>query len=102
MIRRPPRSTLFPYTTLFRSKARQFDLAAAVVLVQQRLRLARIRHAQLLAAFLPRCETRGHEPPFDAAFAYKLIHLLEHLGGLQFLRRKAAHEIGRASCRERV
>src|SRR2546422_4496862 len=26
MIRRPPRSTLFPYTTLFRSKA--FDLSA--------------------------------------------------------------------------
>src|SRR2546430_11949457 len=25
MIRRPPRSTLFPYTTLFRSLARQFD-----------------------------------------------------------------------------
>src|SRR3712207_7123692 len=24
MIRRPPRSTLFPYTTLFRSKARQW------------------------------------------------------------------------------
>src|SRR3712207_9022821 len=24
MIRRPPRSTLFPYTTLFRSKAREF------------------------------------------------------------------------------
>src|SRR5258708_14160367 len=24
MIRRPPRSTLFPYTTLFRSQARQF------------------------------------------------------------------------------
>src|SRR3712207_7865996 len=26
MIRRPPRSTLFPYTTLFRSRQRQFDL----------------------------------------------------------------------------
>src|SRR3712207_9211335 len=26
MIRRPPRSTLFPYTTLFRSIAREFDL----------------------------------------------------------------------------
>src|SRR5438309_724694 len=26
MIRRPPRSTLFPYTTLFRSKMRKFDL----------------------------------------------------------------------------
>src|SRR5438309_10497435 len=25
MIRRPPRSTLFPYTTLFRSHATQFD-----------------------------------------------------------------------------
>src|SRR2546425_4824471 len=24
MIRRPPRSTLFPYTTLFRSRSRQF------------------------------------------------------------------------------
>src|SRR2546429_8897919 len=28
MIRRPPRSTLFPYTTLFRSRARLFRLAA--------------------------------------------------------------------------
>src|SRR5256886_13282657 len=25
MIRRPPRSTLFPYTTLFRSRPRDFD-----------------------------------------------------------------------------
>src|SRR2546426_2443823 len=36
MIRRPPRSTLFPYTTLFRSKealvsARVFDVAGRVV-----------------------------------------------------------------------
>src|SRR5256885_16065210 len=29
MIRRPPRSTLFPYTTLFRSRQREADLAAA-------------------------------------------------------------------------
>src|SRR3989475_8840953 len=28
MIRRPPRSTLFPYTTLFRSKERPIDLLA--------------------------------------------------------------------------
>src|SRR5256886_8864245 len=28
MIRRPPRSTLFPYTTLFRSRHRALDLAA--------------------------------------------------------------------------
>src|SRR3712207_6995057 len=31
MIRRPPRSTLFPYTTLFRSK----DLSGKIVAVQQ-------------------------------------------------------------------
>src|SRR5258705_3255376 len=30
MIRRPPRSTLFPYTTLFRSRARAQALAEAV------------------------------------------------------------------------
>src|SRR5258708_31905784 len=29
MIRRPPRSTLFPYTTLFRSRARTDELASA-------------------------------------------------------------------------
>src|SRR5256885_11404406 len=28
MIRRPPRSTLFPYTTLFRSRSAVFDLLA--------------------------------------------------------------------------
>src|SRR3712207_9391045 len=29
MIRRPPRSTLFPYTTLFRSRSRELDSEAA-------------------------------------------------------------------------
>src|SRR2546430_4464539 len=32
MIRRPPRSTLFPYTTLFRSQAAQILKSAEVVL----------------------------------------------------------------------
>src|SRR3989442_6791609 len=30
MIRRPPRSTLFPYTTVFRSRALQHDCGGAV------------------------------------------------------------------------
>src|SRR3712207_7648895 len=30
MIRRPPRSTLFPYTTLFRSRAERMRLAFAI------------------------------------------------------------------------
>src|SRR2546430_11296578 len=35
MIRRPPRSTLFPYTTLFRSEARQAKRDRLVVSVEQ-------------------------------------------------------------------
>src|SRR2546430_3998312 len=41
MIRRPPRSTLFPYTTLFRSRAAA--AGAAAVGVGQRVRLATVR-----------------------------------------------------------
>src|SRR3989449_8521802 len=33
MIRRPPRSTLFPYTTLFRSMQRVFNCGIGMVLV---------------------------------------------------------------------
>src|SRR5438270_6883562 len=33
MIRRPPRSTLFPYTTLFRSKGAQLDVCTADIIV---------------------------------------------------------------------
>src|SRR5260370_24101349 len=36
MIRRPPRSTLFPYTTLFRSRQRQDVVAVAVHVVGDR------------------------------------------------------------------
>src|SRR2546430_12537951 len=45
MIRRPPRSTLFPYTTLFRSSGDQ-----GAVLQQPRARLARRGRAQRYAA----------------------------------------------------
>src|SRR2546430_9255955 len=38
MIRRPPRSTLFPYTTLFRSPALRLPLAAAFPFVHQPMR----------------------------------------------------------------
>src|SRR2546429_4659589 len=34
MIRRPPRSTLFPYTTLFRSEILEFNLAGPVLAVR--------------------------------------------------------------------
>src|SRR3712207_7562125 len=41
MIRRPPRSTLFPYTTLFRSEATGTSLAAIVLIAA----LATVTHA---------------------------------------------------------
>src|SRR3712207_8368940 len=43
MIRRPPRSTLFPYTTLFRSAADQLDLAVRNVRVLARAAVSMVR-----------------------------------------------------------
>src|SRR3712207_7233610 len=43
MIRRPPRSTLFPYTTLFRSAG---NFARAVTLIEENLPLIRDHGAQ--------------------------------------------------------
>src|SRR2546425_11106654 len=40
MIRRPPRSTLFPYTTLFRSRARVLPTPRAGALLRRRRALA--------------------------------------------------------------
>src|SRR3712207_8528943 len=49
MIRRPPRSTLFPYTTLFRSRADDADIRALIAEMdgglEQRRRLADARRA---------------------------------------------------------
>src|SRR2546427_8661854 len=60
MIRRPPRSTLFPYTTLFRSRSRrelfpEAPLAAPVDIVTGAL--AEAREAEPLVH-----DVRGHEP----------------------------------------
>src|SRR5437763_4646929 len=48
MIRRPPRSTLFPYTTLFRSQTQteRYQIALRQALEQQRVAAARL--AQVL------------------------------------------------------
>src|SRR2546430_13037516 len=43
MIRRPPRSTLFPYTTLFRSD-RQLDVHAAALDRDHRVCIHRVAH----------------------------------------------------------
>src|SRR5256885_6469053 len=63
MIRRPPRSTLFPYTTLFRStgSVHGFDRRALLrrKIEQVQLRHARLREPQRLAG--PRSEEHTSE-----------------------------------------
>src|SRR3712207_7924430 len=44
MIRRPPRSTLFPYTTLFRSRIDGLELSAVCDVVEERAREAGARY----------------------------------------------------------
>src|SRR2546426_12045904 len=46
MIRRPPRSTLFPYTTLFRSRRAGSDREARVLAARAQAEQGRDRHAR--------------------------------------------------------
>src|SRR2546429_6079168 len=57
MIRRPPRSTLFPYTTLFRSREmlRRFERFFHKSLVNHELRFVLANQA-----FLPSCDLLPH------------------------------------------
>src|SRR3989442_15400276 len=98
MIRRPPRSTLFPYTTLFRSGGRihetfdtefdggPIDLGAVV---EEDVLLERERVEKAVGRALPRLGGVAHELAVgrDVDEAAPDVH---------------RDQIGRASCRERV
>src|SRR3712207_9286515 len=81
MIRRPPRSTLFPYTTLFRSNA---VVSGRAKLVMCDLREDSPTKGELQEVFLGEDNYVLVQMPPGIANGYK------------------AYEIGRASCRERV
>src|SRR2546429_2983901 len=74
MIRRPPRSTLFPYTTLFRSPAAR--LAAVLLAVDAPLRqrpgLPELRRpgADQLAAGLLRCQPDRKSTRLNSSHGY--------------------------------
>src|SRR3712207_9141211 len=100
MIRRPPRSTLFPYTTLFRS-ARVEPL------------LRRIRNSMAGAGLVPEsakgeCNLGQHEIAFRYADALTCAdhHVVYKNGAKEIAAQEGVSitfmEIGRASCRERV
>src|SRR3712207_9323878 len=105
MIRRPPRSTLFPYTTLFRSEEVWLPDDPDPVI------LPRTSEALYL---LQRVRDEAHR--FAITYhrqkrsSTMLVSLLDDVPGLGDTRRKALmkrfgsvkRQIGRASCRERV
>src|SRR2546430_12733076 len=77
MIRRPPRSTLFPYTTLFRSRARRLLWARAVrddELVGLEVQVGRLRGL--------RVEPDG-QPELRARPAHRRVRSEEHTSALQ-------------------
>src|SRR2546425_7283261 len=75
MIRRPPRSTLFPYTTLFRSR-RQPTLAHAPIRPSCR-RQAWRRHLPASAARAPTRPSRSEEHTSELqSLAYLVCRLL--------------------------
>src|SRR2546430_6105104 len=78
MIRRPPRSTLFPYTTLFRSRhhpnrlgppARECEIIAGQRRTSMRFRTV----ARLLAVALPRSEEHTSELQSQSNLVCRLL-----------------------------
>src|SRR5687767_15524129 len=81
MIRRPPRSTLFPYTTLFRSSARAAKMAEAMIANQLRRPVQDRRYlAQLRGVLGMALAASG-----NAAGALKIFRSEEHTSELQSL-----------------
>src|SRR2546422_10392823 len=84
MIRRPPRSTLFPYTTLFRSEVLRISNDAEA---SQRRRLGRLRAERDTALVAQRLEALRRAalndrnvigPMLDCARAYCTLYEIRH------------------------
>src|SRR2546427_9927551 len=100
MIRRPPRSTLFPYTTLFRSlqSGTRAPLERPAVRITDIADQSRHGSVRLAVPALGRAAVPGEDAErFEIGHEQGIRFL--HAG--EALERRAV-EIGRASCRERV
>src|SRR2546423_11012970 len=75
MIRRPPRSTLFPYTTLFRSRREQVgpEAVAALAVEAEQLPRVAVQRLRLLGAHVERSEEHTSELQ---SLAYLVCRLL--------------------------
>src|SRR2546430_14105052 len=100
MIRRPPRSTLFPYTTLFRSRIRAFHDDERSVLIATRAG-SEGRNLQFCNVLV------NYDLPWNPMVVEQRIGRLHRIGQTREvhivnLAAAGTIEIGRASCRERV
>src|SRR3712207_9562688 len=100
MIRRPPRSTLFPYTTLFRSPAQTTLTIIRIVLLAAVI--AHIWAAISLWRQAKRARPNGYVTKKAVAQSYASRTM--RWGGVIVGLFVVYHilEVGRASCRERV
>src|SRR3712207_9271943 len=103
MIRRPPRSTLFPYTTLFRSATLTRWVSRATKRYGSAfLSVGRVQSPTLVLISERERERRAFTPePYweiEATLQNGEAFTARHANG----RFKEEAEIGRASCRERV
>src|SRR3712207_9451689 len=103
MIRRPPRSTLFPYTTLFRSLSKQSHILAANV--DQAFLLVTVNYPQTSTTFIDRFLASAEAYRVPVILIFNKTDLLSE-EELRYQKMMMALyqtiEIGRASCRERV
>src|SRR2546430_17734462 len=107
MIRRPPRSTLFPYTTLFRSHVHSNPVAGPM----RQARQAIVYAPALLLVKCAHCPVDGADRSAELRrLECDLLAPLHRVPNLPLTRRDIAEypasgdvrQIGRASCRERV
>src|SRR2546430_8509166 len=100
MIRRPPRSTLFPYTTLFRSQPRKksFSFSIASVVSSRRAvsilhkkcpfsgdrKSTRLNSSHSQISYAVFCLKKKKNTNQNLKHLYKLIHIVECLGSHEY------------------
>src|SRR3712207_9272417 len=109
MIRRPPRSTLFPYTTLFRSLTINLLVAAQSVLVPLQAEFFALEGLSQLLQTVERIRVRFNPELSILGVALTMFDRRNNLSSQVADDVRAClgkvvfqTEIGRASCRERV